>query len=218
MLAALVLLVVGSVQVEDVPRKSDAAIIKMGRSKWFEFYTSKAGDSTAAMCDAESFFGEALLRTNDKELAKQAQATRRFIGSSRTLMADYRNALIELGSVFSGGGTMWNPVYAGTLADVEEVVAAIIEPRKKAKKAWMVSGVTKPLAAWGPKLRGLRDDADVSKSITGGYDRGVKCLAIADAKLAAMTHLLKTQNRRVSDLVLEFCFEQTKLPNVAVGD
>ncbi|MBV6459188.1 MAG: hypothetical protein HONBIEJF_02331 [Fimbriimonadaceae bacterium] len=218
MVIAFALTVLGCWQVSEVPKLPDAKMIRMGRSKWFDYYTSRAGSSTMAMCDAESFYGEAVRRTNDKTLARHPTKMRRFVGSTRTLLTNYRNSLIELGSIFSGGGTMWNPVYAGTMADVEEVVAKILDPKAKAMTKRDAPTVVKALAAWRPKLEHNREDVDHSREMTGGYDRGLKCLAIADTNLAAISEVTKNQSKRVAELVFEFCHEQTKLPNVAVGD
>jgi hypothetical protein len=211
MLAALLTVFLSFQEVEE-PNLPDAEIVKMGRNKWFDLYTSKVGNSTAAMCGAEHRFGAALKGVNDAKLRTATDARRQTVNLLRPELAEYRTALVELGSVFSGGGTIWNPVYAGTEADVEETIALILDPKGKAKAQWVVSKVTKRLDSLRTTLRRRQKDVDDSKDITGGYARGMKCLSNAETRLKATVLLLRKESRRVSDLVLEYLHDQTKIP------
>ncbi len=105
----------------------------MGREKWFGFYTERVGDSTAGMSGAERYYGECLKIVNDKQIVRLPKARRDAIGRLRAQLNSCHTELINLGDILSGGGTMWNPVYAGTLADCEEAVAVFIGRAKPFK-------------------------------------------------------------------------------------
>lgn len=119
----------------DLQGKSPSQVVAMGREKWFEFFTSKVGDSTAAMSGAESLYGACLKIANDKAIVKLPKEKRDQLGKLRYQLNRFNDEAIRLGEILSGGGTMWNPVFAGILADNEEAVAVLIgraKPRKAA--------------------------------------------------------------------------------------
>lgn len=118
---------------KDLQGKTPEQVVQMGREKWFHFFTGKVGDSTAAMSGAERLYGDSLKFVNDKTIVKLPKAKRDSIGRLRQQMDTFHSELIYLGDMLSGGGTMWNPVYAGILADCEELVAVFIGRSKPVK-------------------------------------------------------------------------------------
>lgn len=100
--------------------------VRLGRDTFVERYTAAHGDSTAAMVGAQTAFGAALRAVNDAWLAKQPEAARDLAEDLRPLLADFQELCFDAGVRMTGGGTIWNPVYAGTAADVEEAVAVAL--------------------------------------------------------------------------------------------
>ena len=113
--------------------KTPEQVVQMGRDKWFKFFTGKVGDSTASMSGAERLYGDSLKYVNDKTIVKLPKAKRDAIGRLRQQLDTFHTELINLGDMLSGGGTMWNPVYAGVLADNEEAIAVFIGRAKPIK-------------------------------------------------------------------------------------
>lgn len=127
--------------------KSDAQILAMGRQKWFEFAT-KLDDSTAGMASAERTYGQVLQRRNDNRMRPRPEAERTRFQQFRRWMTDFDSALVGVREAFSGGGTMWIPVYAGVVANVEEAlypVAIRQRPGRAPGATWAT--VNKNLAA-----------------------------------------------------------------------
>jgi len=103
-----------------------AQVEQLGRAKFMDEFSTKHGSSTAAMCDAEVSYGAALRSLNDDWVARRAPKHAGIVTNLRPLTERYYVLTTDLGFAFSGGGTMWNPVYAGIPADVEEVSGQIL--------------------------------------------------------------------------------------------
>lgn len=117
----------------DLQGKTPDQVVAMGRKKWFGYFTTKVGDSTAAMSGAERLYGDCLKHSNDKAIVKLPKARRTLIGRLRVQLYRFDDEVVRLGEILTGGGTMWNPVYAGLQADCEEAVRVFIgksKPRK----------------------------------------------------------------------------------------
>lgn len=118
---------------EETFGKSTHDIVKMGRSGWFDYYVEKAGgETTMSMSFGEGIYGWALRVENNKTLAKLPQEQQLSVKRLRDLMYDFRTHCVNLGRMNTGGGTMWNPVYAGIEAEVEELVLMVMNPKAKA--------------------------------------------------------------------------------------
>ncbi|MGE3125965.1 MAG: hypothetical protein AB7F50_06930 [Fimbriimonadaceae bacterium] len=98
---------------------------RMGRAKFVDEFSTKHGSSTMAMCDAEGSYGEAVRALNQAWVKKHAPANRELMERIRPLVERFKLLSCEVGSAISGGGTMWNPVYASILGDVEELTAEL---------------------------------------------------------------------------------------------
>ncbi len=83
--------------------KTEAEILAMGQDKWDKFYSSKAGDSTAAMVSMNGLYGEAMLHRNEKLAKKASPAARTRIEKLRKLMGDFGDQATGLGSNFTEG-------------------------------------------------------------------------------------------------------------------
>jgi hypothetical protein len=190
----------------------DSLILKLGRAKWFDHYTSKEGSSTAAMVDAESMFGAALKRKNDRVLASRSSSTRATVKKLRPLLTDYRNSMIDLGYAASGGGTMWNPVWGGTMADAEEVVEFLLARSPKPTPKRVVSDVTKAFTKLDGQLAAV--EFGVSEGMTKRDAMGH--LAKVKAGSNRIILVAKTLPRAQSDCLLNYCLDQIKLLDMAM--
>ena len=106
--------------------KSPEQIVAMGRSKWYKAYTDKYGESTAAMCDAENTYGDALKNLNDRALKRLPAPRRAFLESTRYHCQQIALRGHEVGYALTGGGTIWHPIFSGIRANVEELIAESI--------------------------------------------------------------------------------------------
>ena len=103
--------------------KSPEQIVAMGRDKWFAAYTKKYGESTMAMCEAETSFGDALKNLNDRALKRIPSARRAFLESARYHCTTVAVRAHEVGYAITGGGTIWRPFFAGIKPNVEQLIA-----------------------------------------------------------------------------------------------
>lgn len=138
-LLPLLLIVTGAASLAKPPSKADLEgktpdqVVAMGREKWFSYFTGRVGDSTAAMSGAERLYGDCLKHSNDKVIVKMPKEKRDLIGRLRVQLYRFNDEAVRLGEILTGGGTMWNPVFAGLQADCEEAVRVFIgksKPRK----------------------------------------------------------------------------------------
>lgn len=102
-----------------------AQVEKMGRIKFMDAFGARHGNSTAAMCESERSFGAALRVLNDAHEKKHSPKNKAVVARLRPLAEQFFAHAADVGYAISGGGTMWNPVYAGVPADVEEIVAQL---------------------------------------------------------------------------------------------
>jgi hypothetical protein len=168
--AMSLLMVQGSAEPFDLREsygKTPAQIVAMGFDKWYDFYIKKVGsETTMSMSYSSMIYGDALGRVNDSRLAKLPVERRKMILGMRQPMIDYRNACIEIGRSRSGGGTLWNLVGASTWMETEEVVARLIDPKKKGFSATQVQ----VRQLWDKillKIESEHADVEAASSISG---------------------------------------------------
>lgn len=106
--------------------KSPEQIVAMGRDKWFAAYTKKHGEHTRGMCDAETTYGDALKNLNDRALRRLPAARRAFLESARYHCKQIALRGHEVGYAITGGGTIWNPMFASIHPSVEMLIAESI--------------------------------------------------------------------------------------------
>lgn len=190
-------------------KKTDSEILKMGREKWSEYYSENIGYSTASMSNAEALYGKALYRANSAKLPKSPKTVQTLVKKVRPLLTSLRVSSIEVASGFSGGGTMWNPVYAGVQADVEECIANILANKSSRKR--VVSDVTKPLDQMFVDIRKHRDDLDLMSLDQNGFKVTLKSAGQVKSSFQEIVKLAKTTPRSHSDALLGFCESGVKL-------
>lgn len=198
----LLLCAVGFAQ-DRTPGLPDKDILAMGRQKWFDYYTTKHGSSTAACCDAEEFFGRALMRRNDAAL-KKASASK--WGAITQLRKEWKIQGGEMGEVAwlrAGGGTIWSQISAGFLADIEEVVAMLLTGVQRGIPARKTSDVTKAYDRASKDIERLKGDIEITEK--GGSNRARQALAKSRASSAKCIKVAAKMSRRESDAILDLC-------------
>lgn len=184
--------------------KTDAQIIAMGMNGWQDFYTKKVGYSTADSCNANTLFGEAVARRNDKLLADNLDGDfTAKVRKLRKLLNTYTSSAVDVGYVRSGGGTMWNPVYAGTLGEGELTLYAILSDRVKPTSHHVVSDVSKKLDSIEKSLNKMK--ADKSSAEWAKPEDAFKALKVMRSNYAGIVAIAKTMSRKDSDHLLSFC-------------
>lgn len=196
--------------------KTDAEILKMGRSAWYDYYVSKEGDSTADSCNAEQAFGEVLKRRNDRLLQK-TPTKRALIHKVRTDLKAFQSAVYDVGYALSGGGTMWNVVYAGVLADTEETVGHLLGARDPKVKPRKTSEVKQALAALAAKV--AREKASIEAMPSGGGMKAARTgLATATRSLNRLISTAAKRPRTESDAILFCCMEAVETFRAYLGE
>ena len=181
--------------------KTNAQILAMGRTRWYDFATKReGGESTAGMTGAMGSYGDALAWRNDR-IAPKARVVR-----LRKLLQDTKNDAIAVGSAITGGGTMWNIISANLYADAEETLYAVLTKTGKAP-ARRVSDVTKALA-------GLSTALAATKKESWYKPEGGQYLAALRKDVAAVAAEAKKLPRRESDAMLDFAKQAVEAGDV----
>lgn len=184
--------------------KSDAQILKMGRQLWGDYYAEKAGSSTVDMCTSERIYGEVLKRRNDRLISKASRSTKAVVKSLRKDMIQYMSGVYDVGMALSGGGTMWNIVYAGCQPDTEEVVGHILGVKSPKVKARKVSDVTTALKELRDKVAKERKSIEEMPS-GGGMKSALNGLDAAESALPKLISVAARRPRGDSDAILSCC-------------
>ncbi len=213
MLATLICsLLLGSVQEHDSKMgMTDKQIVARGQQDFVNNYSEKYGSSTAAMCDAEVTYGDAILRVNNLALKGKSAATRATVTSLRKHMETFRNEMADIGRAFSGGGTMWNIVYSGTTADVEETIAIISGVRANKAKSLKVSDGTKAINALAKYAKDNEAEFETYQDSGGGKAEVNSSLATARKEYALIVKLAAKRPRRESDAIIAFVIDGVRL-------
>lgn len=166
---SLTVLLVTGVAPQDDSRfgKTNADILKMGRSEWTQFAAvDRMGGSTAAYMSSEGTYGEALAERNDN-LLKRKPAFKKPILGLRTTLHDYANEFVAIGSGITGGGTMWNTVAAAITPDVEEILYTALVPAKlTTKKGATPAQIEKAFANATQTVHRKRKQIDENKAFS----------------------------------------------------
>lgn len=154
-LVCLLALPATGLQIEksDYMGKTPDQVVRMGRTKWFEAYTKKFGDSTLGMAYAEYVFGDALKQVNDRKLAKLPKARREAMLAYRKELLGFAADSHRIGELVSMGGTMWRNFDATIPADIEEIIAEGLAGRFDTKKSASLAAVQREFARSGERLK-----------------------------------------------------------------
>ncbi len=199
--------------------KTNSQILAMGREKWFDFYTSKAGQSTLGMADAERYYGLALAERNNVLLRKQSKNRQTLLSSVRKRSGELGERMVLVGMAYSGGGTMWTPVLAGIKADSEELLYALLKGGKltqEEKKAPAFEALEKKLAKMGTDLAAAKKQISSYDTSEGElYKQAVR--AQNEAKGILKTLLLDARKLRSSERarVASFVAQMLGIPEQA---
>ena len=195
--------------VEDTYGKSHADILRMGRGKWSDYYTAKAGSSTLAMCDAESIYGTCLKERNDGRIKRLPAAWRNRYDRLRKLSADFGEAVVEVGMALTGGGTIWHPVEAGIPADVEETVALLLNPSRS--RAASAATVVRRLRALRSDIKGHAKEIDQWGGPSGlNSQSALHNVALAESRYREILKLSSRFPVKSRSAIVAFCVRQTK--------
>lgn len=214
-LAALILLLLASAAALPQSKtygKTNAQILAMGRQKWFDFYTSKAGQSTLDMSNAERLYGAALKERNDTLLRKQTKTRQEAVASIRKSGTAFGYGMVTVGFAYTGGGTIWNPIIAGVSADVEEALYDILARKplsKEQRKAPTLAALQKEVDQVGARL--VKDRKKIAEYDTPSgtyYEDAVKaqkeCAALMKELQAAAGKLRSAERTRIAALIRQF--------------
>jgi hypothetical protein len=106
--------------------KSPEQIVAMGLEKWSELYGKKFGQGTHQVCDAEEKYGIALKNLNDRAMTKLPKTRQVWLRAVRKETKEYAVEAHQIGSIISGGGTMWQTFDATISPDIEQTIADCI--------------------------------------------------------------------------------------------
>lgn len=188
--------------VKETYGKTNAQILAMGYDKWYDYYTSKAGESTQGMAYAGYTYAEALRWRNKGLESKLPPANRKAMARLRLAIDDFGTSVIQVQRALNGGGTMWFLNFAANAMDVEETMYGLISGKAKPVKPMVVSMVTKELAALDATLKAA--PADTWKFEFTKEDTAQR-MAKAKKSFDIVVNIAKTLKRTSSDLLLTYC-------------
>ncbi len=209
----LVALVVGIVTLAAAQNlgKTDAQIIAMGPQKWQDLFTSKIGSSTADMCRANEIYGQAVTRRNDRLIQSQLDGDFvQQVTKCRELLSTYGSTCIDLAYAITGGGTMWNPVYAGITGDSEMTLYGLLSDQAKRDKARVVSDVDRLTKKLDVIFRDMRRRGSSASWVN--LDDAEKSLSLLKSTFKKIVVIAAKMSRKDSDHLLSFCVKYAKIP------
>lgn len=177
--------------------KTNRQILAMGYNKWYAFYTKLEGESTMGMSNALGLYAAAVADRTNHELARLGPKAAAQGKRLRKLLYEYMHAGVDLGSSFTGGGTIWHLNGASYAMDLEDAVAKLTTPTPKAPPR-VVSDVTKQFPILRKRLNGPDIQSDYRKE-------GLESLERMEATFPKIVAEAKSLTRKQSDAVLEYC-------------
>jgi len=103
-------------------------ILQMGHQAFVDYYYEHVSMSTAGMVGAEHAYAGALRWKNDLSAKKAKDSA---IPALRKHLSAFASEMTFIGSCYTGGGTMWNPVYAYNYVETEEALELILDSNVK---------------------------------------------------------------------------------------
>src|SRR5256885_16621471 len=110
----------------DTHGKTEGDILKMGMQEWSEFYAAKEGASTAAMTQAADIYGQVAKKRNVRILDGLDGIVKERTLKLRRLLGIYASSSVDVAYAESGGGTMYNTMWASVSGVVEDTLYLLI--------------------------------------------------------------------------------------------
>lgn len=192
----------------DMLGKTRSQILTMGRDRWFQFYSSKRGESTMDMVTAEEVYAQCRSKKNDIDLAKESSSMRKKISSLRKLMQDLARACVQLGYIRTGGGTLWSIVDAGAAVDREEAIHHIINNTRISSKASVHSSNTRKSLLLARKLVDEQKE-ELESSEKALYAKAVSLLNLATQYFEEIDKTSRTLKAFQAAWLMAFCHEMS---------
>lgn len=149
--------------------KTESEVLAMGHSKWAEWFTdsSRAGESTFGMADAERIYCVARTKKNREIIASLPDLEKAHFEKVVTLMANLNKSAVFVGRGFTGGGSLWTILQPGMEATAAQALADVLTSTKAetAKQAdvWAAVKVArKTLSANRESMESTRVPSDPS--------------------------------------------------------
>lgn len=192
--------------------KTANQIVALGRTKWFEFYTAKAGESTLSMASAERIFGESLRSLNNSRLRRANSAVQQITKKLRPLLTDLGGKMIQVASALSGGGTIWTPVRAGLLADVEEVIDFLLGNRREKITSVTTAEISNQLDHVVSQLKSNAASIDSMAVDSPKSSEAIKLVQDCRELVRQIAVIAKASSRAESSRILAYCLKFAKVP------
>jgi hypothetical protein len=181
----------------DTLGKTDAEILAMGMPDWYYWYTAQQGESTAAMSQAYSSYAAAARRRN-AAMPQQADAL-----ELQRLLREFGEKSLDIAYNFSGGGTMWIPIYGQMACDVEDVTYMLLGGKLyDPEEPQMTGPVNRAVQQLDDLIEQTHGDPDATYF---KYDEARTALKTVRADWQRIKALAAKLDREDSDRVLAFC-------------
>lgn len=169
----------------------------MGFNRWYSFYTKLEGETTVGMSGALVLYANAVADQTDHELKRLGPKALARGKRIRALLYKYMRAGVDVGTSFTGGGTIWQLNGASYAMDLEKAVAKLTTPSPKGASR-VVSDVTKQF----PLLRKRLNASEAGDSYRAG---GLESLKQMEATFSEIAAEAKSLTRKQSDAILDYC-------------
>lgn len=113
--------------------KTPEQVVKMGRDDWFDYSMKHTHQTNADMSIAEITYGEAMMKVNDKAMARLPKARHDWLLQMRKACRDYSVAAYDMGMSISIESHLWSLDRSRMGGDIEELIRDCIHPKKSSK-------------------------------------------------------------------------------------
>ena len=175
--------------------KTPEQIVAMGRERWTDLYSKKFGQSTHAVCDADEKFGFALQNLNDRAIERLPNVRQRWLKEVRSSTKEFATQAHQIGSLISGGGTIWQTFDATICPDVEQTIADCIASKP------VIGEASKPIDS---DLNALDAKIDMVKTKDQAEYREIMVHRVALQSQQAKLARLLSQGRSADSIRVQF--------------
>jgi hypothetical protein len=186
----------------DTLGKTDAEILAMGMPDWYYYFITHNGESTAAMSQAYSSYAAAA-RQRNATMPQSAVAT-----ELHDLLREFGENSLDIAYNFSGGGTLWIPLYGQMACDAEDITYALLGGKQYDPEEPQMTG---------PVNRAINHLDELIEQAHAGpeaayfkYHEAQAALKTVRTDWQRIKALAAGLDREDSDRVLSFCLDWAK--------
>lgn len=189
---------------------SDLEILGMGRKAYVQKCMSD-DPRPESLVAAQLSFGEALVRANDTRLKTKSAETRLELRRLRRYMVDFSMNIMDAKSIYANPGSMIT-ASSGVLADVEEMLQAILTGTCRARAPWSADAIGRNIDIFEREFKRSHKIID-SRKLKGSDTRAaIDAINLGRKSMKEIAKIASHRPSTESNWIFEFCNAQLDLP------